>query len=101
MRIDRRVTCCAGQVLVVSIFDVISALGVSVPLGQSEIDDIDDVLLAADADQKVVRLDVSMNKVSRVHELYPLQELFSQHQHRFQGELALAVVKQIFERGTQ
>ena len=60
---------------------MVSALGVSIALGKSEVDDVDDVLLAADADQKVVRLDVSVDEVSGVDKLNSLEELFCQHQH--------------------
>ena len=101
MGVHRGIASSAGEVLIVSVFDMVSTLRVSISFGQSEIDNVDDVLFATDADQKVVRLDVSVDEVSRMHEFYSLEELFSQHQHSFQGKFPFAVVEQIFQRRPQ
>ena len=48
---------------------MLACSGLSVPLGQAEVDDIDIVLLLADADQEVVGLDVSVQEVPGVYVL--------------------------------
>lgn len=48
-------------------------LGVSEALGQPEIDHVDVMLLLADADEEVVRFDVSVQEMARVHEFNALQ----------------------------
>lgn len=79
---------------------MLTCLGVAEAFGQSEIDDIHVMLFLANANQKVIRLNVSVKEVARVHEFDSLKHLISEHEHSLEGELALAVVKQIFERGT-
>lgn len=84
---------------------------VSEALGKTEIDDVDVVLLFANTDQEVIRLYVSMQEVARVYEFYSLKlktrikgsrnrkikyHLVSKHEHSLKGELALAVVEQVF-----
>ena len=97
MGVDTRVSGCAGEVLAVSVGDMFSCLGVSEPLGKTEVNDVDEVLLLANADQEIVRLDVSVQKVSRVDKLKSLEHLVGQHQHCLQREAALAVVEQVFQ----
>lgn len=55
------------QVLVLSVRDVQVGLWVPVLFGQTEIDHVDLVAALADSHQKVIGLDVSMDKVSRVN----------------------------------
>ena len=52
---------------------MLTSLGISEALSQAKIDDIDVVLLLADADQEVVRLDVSVQEMPRMHELNSLK----------------------------
>ena len=73
MRIDGGIAGGSRQILSIAVWDMLSSLRVSKALSQAKIDDIDVVLLLADADQEVVRLDVSMQEVPRVHELNSLQ----------------------------
>jgi hypothetical protein len=49
------------------------SLGIEVPLGQAEIDDVHVMLLLPDADEEVVWLDVTVEKVTGVHELDSLE----------------------------
>ena len=49
--------------------------GIFVPLCQTKVNYVDDVLLLAEADQKVVRLNITMNKAVQVDELYALEHL--------------------------
>ena len=73
MGVNRGVASSAGQVLAVTVRDVLAGLGVAEALGKAEVDDVDVVLLLADADQEVVWLDISVEEVSAVDELDPLQ----------------------------
>jgi len=52
---------------------VFACLGVSEALRQPEIDHVDVMLLLADADEEVVRFDVSVQEMARVHEFNALQ----------------------------
>ena len=58
-------------------------------------------MLVAGANQEIVMVDVSVEEVSRMEELYSLEHLLGQHQHCFQGEFALAVVIEMLERRPQ
>lgn len=69
MCVDGSVTSSASQVLVLSVRDVQMSFGVSILLGQTKINDIDLVASFADAHEEVVRLDISVDKVSRVNVL--------------------------------
>ncbi len=60
MCVDRGVPRSTCEVLAVLVRDVFSRSGFSVPLGKSEINDVNIVLFLSDANQKVVRLDVSV-----------------------------------------
>ena len=111
MGVNRCISGGACQVFAVSVWNVLASLRVTESLGQTEVDYVHVVLLFADADQEVVWLDVSMQKVSRVHEFNSLElqtkfktemfyHLVSQHQHSLEGELAFAVVEQVFQAGT-
>ena len=63
------------QALVVAKRDVLVRPWVLVSLRQAEVNDMDIVLAAADADQVVVRLDVAVQEPARVDVLDPLDEL--------------------------
>ena len=52
---------------------MLASLRVTEALGKAEVDDIDVVLLLADSDQEVVRLDVSVQEVARVDKLNALE----------------------------
>ena len=54
-----------------------------VALRQPEVNYVDNVLLLAQANQKVVWLDVSVQEAILVHEFDSLQHLDGQHQHCF------------------
>ncbi len=67
----------ACQILAITIRNMLTRLRVSEALGQAKVDHIHIVLLLSNADQEVVRFDVSVQEVARVHKLYPLQLLHS------------------------
>jgi hypothetical protein len=80
---------------------VFASLGVSESLGKPKIDHIDVVLLFANANEEIVWLDISMQKVPRMDEFNSLEHLISKHKHCFERELAFAVVEEVLETGTQ
>lgn len=70
-----------------------SSLGVTEALSQAEINDINIVLLLADSNQKVIRLNISVKEVARVHKFDSLEHLICEHEDCLKGEFTLAVVK--------
>lgn len=73
MRVYRGIAGSAGQVFAISIGDMLACLRVTESFGEAEVDYVDVVLLFANSDQKVVRLDVSVEEVARVDKLDSLQ----------------------------
>ena len=73
MRIDGGIAGGSRQILSIAVWDMLASLGVSKALSQAKIDDIDVVLLLANTDQEVVRLDVSVQEMPRMHELNSLK----------------------------
>ena len=68
--------CIAGgsrQVLAITVRDVLASLWVTEALGEAKVNNVDVVLLLADADQEVVGLDIAVQEVTRVHKLDTLQ----------------------------
>jgi len=98
VRVDGSVTSSSGQVLVLSVWDVQVRLGVSVFLGKTKIDDVDLVAALSNAHQEVVRLDITMDEVSRVDVLDTRDELIGKEKDGLQAELAVAEVEQVFKR---
>jgi hypothetical protein len=62
MGVDRGITSSTSQVLVLPIRDVEVSLGVTVLLGETEIDNVDLVATLADAHEEVVRLDITVDE---------------------------------------
>ena len=65
---------------------------------ESEVYSVDYVCLLSNANQKIVRLDVSVNEVFAVHELDAIKQLESDHDDGFQRELVVAELKEDLER---
>ena len=101
MSVHTCVSSSAGEVLSILVGDMLSSPWLSVSFCQSEVDNVHVVLFLPNPDQEVVRLDVSMQEMSTVHILYSLNHLICKHQNRFERELSLAVVKEIFKRRAQ
>lgn len=95
--VDGGITSSSGQVLVLPIRDVEVGLGVTVFLGQSEIDDIDLVAALADAHEEVIRLDITVDEGLGVDVLDAGDELIGQQKNGLQGELAVAEVEEILQ----
>ena len=63
MSVHRGISGGTGQILSVSVRDMLSCFRVSEPLGQSEINDVNEMLFLTDTDQKIVWLDISVQKM--------------------------------------
>ncbi|KAI0563609.1 casein kinase I [Gracilaria domingensis] len=101
MGVDGGVAGGTGEVLVLSVRDVNVGLVVAVLFGEAKVDDVDDVGLLSEAHQKVVGLDVAVQKGSRVDVLDPLDHLVGEHEHGLEGEATVAKVEKVLERGTE
>lgn len=62
MRVDRRIPCGTCQVLVFTIWNVEVSLRVAILLCETEINNVDLVATLSNAHEKVVWLDVTVNK---------------------------------------
>ena len=71
MSIDAHVTCCTGQRLAFAIRYVLLCFRISVLLGHTEVDDMNDIggLAVGATDEEVVRLDVTVYHVLLVDRL--------------------------------
>ena len=101
MRVHGCVTGCTGQILVLTVRDVLLRLGVAVLLGETKIDAMDLVRLLADADEEIIRLDIAMDEILGVDVFDTVDHLIRQHQHGLERELAIAEVEQILKRRSQ
>ena len=66
MGVDGRVSRCAGEVLVLPIWDVQVGLRVPKLLREAEIDDVDLVSTLSNTHQEVIGLDITVNEVARM-----------------------------------
>ena len=93
MGVDRGIARGSSQILAIAVRDMLASLRVAEPLGQTEVNNVYVVLLLADSNQEVVRLNITMEEVPRMDKLNSLEHLIGQHKHCFKGEFALAVVE--------
>lgn len=63
MCVDGSITCCASEVLVLPVRDVLMCAGITVLFGQAKVNDVHQVTLLAKPHQEVVRLDVPMDEI--------------------------------------
>jgi len=80
---------------------MLAGLGVPIPLGKAEIYDVDEVLLFAVTNQKVIWLHVSMNKMIVMDKFKSLNHLVGQHQSSLDGQFSLAIVEDVFQTRSQ
>ena len=73
MSVDTSVTRRAGQVLSISIGNMLTRLGITESFGKTKVDHIYIVLFFADSNQKIIRLDISVKEVSTVDKLDSLK----------------------------
>jgi hypothetical protein len=70
MRVDWRIAGSASQVLVLAIWNVQVGLGITVLLGETEIDNVDLVPTLSDAHQEIIGLDITVDEVAGVDVLH-------------------------------
>lgn len=72
MCIDGHISSSASQALMLPVWNVFFGLGVDVFFGQAKVNDVDDVFLLVPlpSDEKVLRFDISIDEVFRVHILH-------------------------------
>ena len=93
MSVDRSVSSGTRQILVLPVWNVQVRFGVTIFLGKTEIDDIHLVASFADTHQKVVGLDITVDKVSRVDVLDSRDELIGNEKNGLEAELSVAKVE--------
>lgn len=99
--VDWGITSGTCQVLVLTVWDVEVSLGVTILLGQTEIDDVDLVTTLTNAHKEVVGLDITVDEGLGVDVLDTGDELIGQEKNGLQGELAVAKVEEILQTGSQ
>lgn len=103
MGVDTHVTSSARKRLAFAVGNVLLRLGVTVLLGHTEIDHVDDIrsLGVWPADEEVIGLDITVDQVLLVDGLDAGQHLLGDHDNRLEGESPVAVVEKILERWTE
>jgi len=97
MSIQTSVSSSSSKVLAISEGNVLT-IGTLVALGQSKIDDVDGIFsLFAATDQKIIRLDISVDDSFFVNNLNPLYHLSRNVQNCFEIKLAPALLKEVFQ----
>lgn len=99
--VDGSVTSSTSQVLVLSVRNVEVGLGITVLLGETEVDNVDLVATLADAHEEVIRLDITVDEGLGVDVLDAGYELIGKQEDGLQRELAVAEVEEIFQGGTK
>jgi hypothetical protein len=75
--IHGRVSRSPGQVLTVTIWDMLTSLWVTEALGETKVNYVDVVLLFANSDQEVVWFDISVQEMTRMDKFNALKHLIS------------------------
>lgn len=73
MSVDWSVAGGTSQIFAITVGNVFAGLRISESLSKSKIDYVDVVLLFSDTNKEVIRFDISVKEVSRVHELDSLK----------------------------
>lgn len=77
------------------------SFGITIAFSQSKIDDVDNILLVALADHKVVGLDVSVDEALAMDGLQPVNNLDADLVDRADAKLAVVGLEQILEGAVQ
>lgn len=103
MRVDTHITGSTGKRLPLAVRDMLLGLGVSVLLGHTEVDHVDDVgrLGSWSSNQKVVGLDITVDEVLFVYRLDSGKHLLGDHDDGLDGEPTSAVVEKVLERRSE
>jgi hypothetical protein len=99
--VDGSITSSTSQVLVLTVWNVEMSIGVTVLLGQAEIDNIDLVTTLSNTHEEVVGLDITVDKALGVDVLNSRNKLVGKEKHGLQGELSVAEVEQILQTGSK
>lgn len=97
MGVETSVTSCASKVAILTIRNVLLRARVSVFLGQTVIDQMNDIGVLAKSHQEIVWLYVSMNIVLPMDLLNALDHLVSNHKNCLHGEFFSTEIEQISE----
>jgi hypothetical protein len=82
--------------------NVLERSGMTVSLGETKIDTVDKVSIAASSVRnKVGRFDITMDQVTGVHQFDTFQHLIGNHEYGLEGETASAFVELIFQGRTE
>jgi len=76
------------------------SISLDVSFGQSEVDDEHFVTGLVDSHTEVVRFDVSVEEMSVVDVLYPVDHLVNNHQNCLEGKFSEGVLEQRLQGGT-
>ena len=101
VRIDRRISRRARQILVLTIRDMKVRLGIPILLRQPKINHIHLISPLADAHQEVIRLDIAVDETLGMDVLDAGDELVGEEEDGLEGELAVAEVEEVLERGAE
>ena len=101
MSVDTGIASGSRQILVLTVWDVKMSLWVSVFLGESEINDIDLVSTLPNTHQKVIWLDVAVDKRFSMNVFNAGNQLVREKQHCLQGKFAVAEIEQILQAGSK
>lgn len=99
--VDGSISCGSSQGFPLLIRDMQPGSRISKFLGKAKVYQVDVVCLLAKPDQKIVRLDVSVQEILGVQVFNPRDELVRNHEHSLQREFFVAKLEQIFQRRTQ
>ena len=80
MGVDRGITRSSGEVLSLSVGDVL-AISLDVSLGESEVEEEDFVCSFVQPNAEIVRLNIAVDEVSVVDVFNPGDHLINEHQH--------------------
>ena len=91
--VDRGITGSSGQVLVLTVGDVLMGARIAVLLGKAEIDNVNDRLALSQSNEEVVGLNISMDEGLCMDVFQPAEELIGQHEHRLELKSSAAVIE--------
>jgi hypothetical protein len=95
MGVDGGIPSGTSQVLVLPVRDMQVSLGVSVLFGETEINHVDLIASFPNAHEEIIRLDVSVNKVSRVDVFDSGNELVGEEKDSLEGEFSVTEIEQV------
>lgn len=99
---ETRVTGCTSEMAILTVRDVMVCVGVEITLGETVVDDVDEVGRSfSHTNDKVVRFDITMNEVTVMDVLHTSDHLDCQHVDSLLGEFSVAKVEQILQTWTQ